>query len=49
MIKYGDLPASPVIGEGGRFVSFLDGIKGGRDYGLTKREMFAKQKETTNE
>lgn len=38
----GDLPAAPIIGDTDAFVLFLDGIKGGRNYGLTKREDFAK-------
>lgn len=37
----GDMPAAPIIGDGSKFSDFLDGIKGGRNYGLTKREYFA--------
>lgn len=37
----GDLPAAPILGDTEAFVLFLDKIKGGNNYGLTKRETFA--------
>ena len=37
----GDLPIAPVLDDWENFVLFMDGIKGGRNYGLTKREHFA--------
>ena len=37
----GDMPAAPILGAATQFDLFLDGVKGGRNYGLTKRETFA--------
>jgi hypothetical protein len=37
----GDMPASPILNDLEGFTAFLDGTKGGRNYGLTKREHFA--------
>ncbi len=37
----GDMPANPIIGDTEGFIDFLQKIKGGRNYGLTKREQFA--------
>ncbi len=36
-----DMPASPILGDVEGFTDFIQGIKGGRNYGLTKREYFA--------
>jgi len=36
-----DMPAMPVLNDTEAFTLFLEGIKGGRNYGLTKREHFA--------
>ena len=40
-MKNADMPASPIIGDWENFKEFIDQIKGGCNYGLTKREMFA--------
>ena len=37
----GNLPAAPILGDTDAYVLFLEGIKGGNNYGLTKREHFA--------
>jgi len=37
----GDMPASPILNDWEGFTAFIDGTKGGRNYGLTKREHFA--------
>jgi len=37
----GDMPASPILNDVEGFTAFVDGTKGGRNYGLTKREHFA--------
>ena len=37
----GDLPIGYIPFVEGEFTAFMDGIKGGRNYGLTKREYFA--------
>ncbi len=36
-----DMPAMPILNDTDGFIQFLDGVKGGRNYGLTKREHFA--------
>ena len=38
----GNMPANPILGDTEAFILFLDGIKGGNNYGLTKREDIAK-------
>ncbi len=40
-MKNKDMPASPILGDTEAFISFLEGIKGGNNYGLTKREYAA--------
>jgi len=40
-MKNADMPASPIIGDWENFKEFIDQIKGGCNYGLTKRETFA--------
>jgi hypothetical protein len=40
-MKNADMPAMPILGDTDGFISFLDGTKGGRNYGITKREHFA--------
>jgi hypothetical protein len=36
-----DMPAMPIIGDWDNFVEFIHKVKGGANYGLTKRETFA--------
>jgi len=40
-MKNSDMPAMPILNDWDGFSSFLEGVKGGRNYGLTKREELA--------